>query len=339
MTKTTSATAITASLSTDWQRLHGDAFAAARVLVTGGAGFIGSHICEALSILGAEVVVIDDLSGGDAANINRFPRVRFVQGSILDRELLAQLSAGCRYVFHQAALGSVPASVERPRDYHEANTTGTLNVLDAARQAGVARVMFAASSSAYGENPVPWTETMPVLPISPYAATKVAGEALLRAYSGSYGLDTVSLRYFNIFGPRQNANSAYAAVIAAFAKALLAGKQPMIFGDGEQSRDFTFVHNAVHANLLAARSARKLAGEVINVGCGQSITVNHLAGEMARALGRPELTAVHHPERAGDLKHSYADLTRARSLLEYSPVVDFTPGLATTIAWYRSELA
>src|SRR6476659_2865779 len=172
-------------LKTDWQRLHGDAFAGARVLVTGGAGFIGSHICEALDTLGADVTVIDDLSGGDPANVAGFQRVRFVDGSILDRELLAKFTAGCRYVFHQAALGSVPASVERPRDYHEANATGTLNVLDAARTAGVQRVMFAASSSAYGENPVPWTETMPVFPKSPYAATKVAGEALLRAYSGS----------------------------------------------------------------------------------------------------------------------------------------------------------
>jgi UDP-glucose 4-epimerase len=319
--------------------LHGDAFAGARVLVTGGAGFIGSHICEAMSTLGADVIVIDDLSGGgDPSNVSNFPRVQFAKGSILDRDLLAKLTAGCRYMFLQAALGSVPASVERPRDYHEANTTGTLNVLDAARVAGVQRVMFAASSSAYGENPVPWTETMPVLPISPYAATKVAGEALLRAYSGSYGLDTASLRYFNIFGPRQNANSAYAAVIAAFAKALLAGKHPIIYGDGEQSRDFTYVHNVVHANLLAARSTRPLAGEVINVGCGQSITVNHLAGEMAAALGRPELTAVHHPERAGDLKHSYADLARARAMLEYEPIVEFEPGLATTIAWYKSVL-
>jgi UDP-glucose 4-epimerase len=325
-------------LKTDWQRLHGDAFKGVRALVTGGVGFIGSHICEALSTLGADVVVIDDLSGGSEPSNAGFPRVEFVQGSILDRDLLAKLTAGCRYVFHQAALGSVPASVERPRDYHEANTTGTLNVLDAARQANVQRVMFAASSSAYGENPVPWTEAMPVLPISPYAATKVAGEALLRAYSGSYGLDTASLRYFNIFGPRQNANSAYAAVIAAFAKALIAGKHPIIYGDGEQSRDFTFVHNAVHANLLAARSTRKLAGEVINVGCGQAITVNHLATEMAAALGRPDLTAVHNPERAGDLKHSYADLARATALLDYKPVVPFEPGLATTIAWYKSVL-
>ncbi len=168
-------------------------------------------------------------------------------------------------MFHQAALGSVPRSVEQPELYNEVNTVGTLNVLEAARRAKVRRVMFAASSSAYGDNGVPWVETMPMLPISPYAATKAAGEALLRAFSGSYGLDTVSLRYFNIFGPRQNANSAYAAVIAAFGKSLLSGQQPVIFGDGLQSRDFTFVHNVVHANLLAARHDGKLAGEAINV--------------------------------------------------------------------------
>jgi nucleoside-diphosphate-sugar epimerase len=329
----------TTPLRTDWRRLHGDAFAGARVLVTGGAGFIGSHLCEALGALGADVAALDDLSGGDPANLAGMPRVTLVEGSILDRDLLARATAGCRYVFHQAALGSVPGSVERPRVYNDVNTTGTLNVLDAARAAGVSRVMFAASSSAYGENPVPWVETMPVLPVSPYAATKVAGEALLRAFGGSYGLDTVSLRYFNIFGPRQNANSAYAAVIAAFAKALLAGRRPVIYGDGEQSRDFTFVHNAVHANLLAARAAAPLRGEVVNVGCGHAVTVNHLARFMADALGRPDLAPAHHPERAGDLKHSYADLARARALLGYEPVTDFEPGLAATIAWYRSVLA
>ena len=327
-----------APVLTDWPRLHGDAFAGTRVLVTGGAGFIGSHLCEALSILGADVIALDDLTGGSRDNLAGFPRVTLVEGSILDGDLLARTADGCRVIFHQAALGSVPGSVERPRAYHEVNATGTLNVLEAARAAGVSRVMFAASSSAYGDNPVPWVETMPVRPKSPYAATKVAGEALLAAYSGSYGLDTVSLRYFNIFGPRQNANSAYAAVIAAFAKALLAGQRPVIYGDGEQSRDFTFVHNAVHANLLAARSASPLHGEVINVGCGDQITVNHLATLMSRALARPDLVPEHRRERAGDLKHSYADLTRARSAFGYEPVIDFERGLEDTVRWYRAAL-
>lgn len=326
------------SITSDWKSLHGDHFAAARVLVTGGAGFIGSHLSEALVRLGAQVVVIDDLSGGSRQNLRSFGPVQFVQGSILDRELLSECTRGCRYVFHQAALGSVPRSVEQPRLYNDVNTTGTLNVLEAARQAAVERVMFAASSSAYGENPVPWVETLPPMPKSPYAATKLAGEGLLRAYAHSYGLDTCSLRYFNIFGPRQNANSAYAAVIAAFAKALLGGERPVIYGDGEQSRDFTFVANAVHANLLAARREGPIRGEVLNVGCGGQISVNQLARSMAAALGRPELTPVHKPERAGDIRHSFAELGRTRHALGYQPVALFEAGLEQTISWYRSVL-
>ncbi len=322
--------------SIDWRALHGENFRGARALVTGGAGFIGSHLAEALVALGASVTVLDDLSGGSADNLKSFGPVEFVQGSILDRKLLAQSMRDCRYVFHQAALGSVPRSVEQPALYHEVNVTGTLNVLEAAREARVRRLMFAASSSAYGDNPVPWIETMPVLPRSPYAATKVAGEALFRAYSASYGLDTACLRYFNIFGPRQNANSAYAAVIAAFAKALLRDARPLIYGDGEQSRDFTFVDNAVHANLLAARRTASIGGEVLNVGCGARISVNMLAEVMARMLEKPHLKPVHEPERAGDLKHSFADLKRTRSVLGYEPIADFQSGLTKTVKWYRS---
>jgi nucleoside-diphosphate-sugar epimerase len=322
----------------DWKELHGEAFAGWRVLVTGGAGFIGSHLVEALGNLGASVVVLDDLSGGDAKNVEPFSRVELVTGSILDPSLLAHCTRGCRYVFHQAALGSVPGSVGEPRLYNEVNTKGTLNVLEAAREAGVRRVMFAASSSVYGDNPVPWVETMPPLPKSPYAATKAAGEALMRAWSGSYGVDTVPLRYFNIFGPRQNANSAYAAVIAAFAKAVLSARRPVIYGDGEQSRDFTFVHNAVHANLLAARRLEPIGGDVINVGCGGQVTVNELARQVCEMLGRPDLKPAHQPERAGDLKHSFADLRRAHVLLGYEPVVDLASGLRETLSWYQSAL-
>lgn len=322
---------------TDWHSLHGTHFAKMRVLVTGGAGFIGSHLVEALTMLGASVVVIDDLSGGSRENLTPFP-VEFIEGSILDKQVLTRCMAGCRYVFHQAALGSVPGSVEQPRLYNDVNAGGTLNVLEAARMAGVHRVMFAASSSAYGDNGVPWIETMPVLPRSPYAATKVAGEALLRAYSASYGLDTASLRYFNIFGPRQNANSAYAAVIAAFAKAYIGGRRPVIYGDGEQSRDFTFVHNAVHANLLAARCDKQIGGEVINVGTGLRISVNELATRMAGSLGRDDLKPIHEPERAGDLKHSFADLQRAQGTLGYEPIMPFARGLDVTVRWYREVL-
>ena len=299
----------------DWAALHGETFGGRRAVVTGGAGFIGLHLAEALLELGAAVTVIDDLSGSDGVSARRLAlatgdRLRFVEASVLDRGALADAVDGAQLVFHQAALGSVPRSVEQPRAYHEANATGTLNVLEAARAAGVARVMFAASSSAYGDGEVmPKVETLPSLPLSPYAATKVAGEALMRAYAHSYpdgeqdgeqngegdgdgnGLDTVSLRYFNIFGPRQNANSAYAAVIAAFATTLLEDRRPVIYGDGEQSRDFTHVDNAVHANLLAARAPGRLGGEVFNVACGVRVTVNELAARLAEALGCPQLTA------------------------------------------------
>lgn len=323
---------------TDWRALHGSSFENVKVLVTGGAGFIGSHLSEALCVLGAKVTVIDDLSGGDKENLAGFGPVKFVEASILDFETLQRATAGCRFVFHLAALGSVPRSVEQPRRYNDVNTTGTLNVLEAARAAGVQRVMFAASSSAYGLNPVPWIEHMPVLPRSPYAANKVACEALMRAYAASYGLDTCSTRYFNIFGPRQNANSAYAAVIAAFAKAYIGGQRPVIFGDGEQSRDFTFVHNAVHANLLAARCEKPIEGEVLNVGCGSRISVNQLAEVMGRAMGRPDLMPIYQPERAGDIKHSFADLTRISATIGYKPILDFEPGLRATMEWYKQVI-
>jgi nucleoside-diphosphate-sugar epimerase len=329
---------MSSSSAVDWKSLHGSHFQGARCLITGGAGFIGSHIAEALTQLGASVVVLDDLSGGSTENLAHLPTVEFVKGSILDGDVVTRCVRGCKFVFHEAALGSVPRSVEQPVLYNDVNTKGTLNVLEASRQAKVRRVVFAASSSAYGENPNPWIETMPVLPRSPYAATKVAGEALLRAYSLSLGLDTCSLRYFNIFGPRQNANSAYAAVIAAFAKALIGSTNPVIYGDGLQSRDFTFVRNAVHANLLAARNPAPLEGVAINVGCGQQISVNDLARVMAEAMKRPDLKPLHEPERAGDIKHSFADLTRARSTINYSPIVNFEPGLQETMAWYQTVI-
>lgn len=327
------------AIISDWHSLHGDHFRGVHALVTGGAGFIGSHITEALASLGATVRVLDDLSGGDASNLDGFTNVQFVQGSILDELLVRQLTAGCRYVFHQAAMGSVPRSLEQPVRYNQVNVTGTINVLEAARAAGVERVMFAASSSAYGDTPtLPKVESMPVSPRSPYAANKVACEALMQAYACSYGLDTASLRYFNIFGPRQNVNSAYAAVIAAFAKALIAGQPCTIYGDGEQSRDFTFVHNAVHANLLAARSSRKIGGRPINIACGQRVTVNQLEAAMRRQIAPNGAPPTHLPDRQGDVKHSLADLALARDVLKYEPIVAFEPGLAATTAWYQSVL-
>jgi nucleoside-diphosphate-sugar epimerase len=329
---------------TDWIKLHGESFRNKTALVTGGAGFIGSHITEALITLGAKVRVLDDLVGGDVNNLTpaeavKDGRIVFTQGSILDQDVLKKVTEGVDYVFHQAALGSVPRSVELPRLYSDVNIMGTLNVLEAARAAGVKRVMFAASSSAYGDSPtLPKIENMPVLPKSPYAASKVAGEALMRAYADSYGLDTACLRYFNIFGPRQNANSAYAAVIAGFAKAILGNKPPTIFGDGEQSRDFTFVHNAVHANLLAARCEKPIGGKVLNVAVGQRITVNELAKEMLAIYQRPEFTPIYQPERAGDVKHSLADLSATKQTIGYEPVVSFTDGLKATLAWYKQVI-
>lgn len=328
---------------TDWRSLHGEHFDGCRVMVTGGAGFIGSHLSEALIELGAEVVVIDDLSGGDVANFATYrdaagDRLQFVQGCILDRELLDQAMRGCAYVFHQAALGSVPRSIEVPGRYVDVNITGTCNVLEAARTSGVQRLMLASSSSIYGDSPVlPKVESMPLRPKSPYAASKAADEMLLRAHADCYELDTVSLRYFNIFGPRQNANSAYAAVIAAFAKALGEGTAPVIFGDGEQSRDFTFVENAVHANLLAARAQRPLGGEAINVACGDRITVNQLATAMANCYGQPDVQSVYQPPRAGDVRDSLADLALAEELLGYRPIVDFAQGLDATVQWYQEQ--
>jgi nucleoside-diphosphate-sugar epimerase len=252
--------------------------------------------------------------------------------------MLRNCTEGRALVFHEAALGSVPHSIEEPRKYQEVNSDGTLNVLETARVCKVGRVIFAASSSAYGDiEQLPKIETMPTSARSPYAATKAAGEAMMSAYSAGMGLDTVSLRYFNIFGPRQSMQSAYAAVIAAFAKAMLNGKKPTIYGDGEQSRDFTFVDNAVHANLLAARRARRLDGIIINVACGIRITVNELASRMAKWLKRDDLMPIYAAGRTGDVKHSLADLSRAREILGYEPIVDFATGLDATMEWYREQ--
>lgn len=329
---------------TDWRQLHGNHFDGVTVLVTGGAGFIGGHLTEALLALGASVVVLDDLCGSTAANLEAAAseagdRLRIVEGSILDVEALTRCTAGCRYVFHLAALGSVPRSVEEPVRYMQVNIEGTSNVLEAARAARVQRVIYSASSSAYGDSEqLPKLESMPVQPKSPYAASKVAGEALMRAYAACYELDTLSLRYFNIFGPRQNANSAYAAVIAAFAKALAAGQRPVIYGDGEQSRDFTYVDNAVHANLLGAATGGPTEGEVLNVACGERVSVNSLALMMARTYGRADLQALHEDVRAGDVMHSLADLEQVQRAIGYEPIVSFADGLASTVAWYRHAL-
>jgi nucleoside-diphosphate-sugar epimerase len=327
----------------NWNSLFGDQFKNVNALVTGGAGFIGGHLSEALLTLGAKVVILDDMSGGLESNIqllkNKFAdRVEFINGSILDPAALTRATRNCKYVFHQAALGSVPRSMEQPELYLNVNIIGTLKVLQAAKEAGVARVMFAASSSAYGDAPtLPKHEEMPVSPLSPYAVSKVAGEGLMRTFALGYGLDTASLRYFNIFGPRQNANSAYAAVIAAFAKALAAGKAPFIFGDGTQSRDFTYVENAVYANLLAAASTTPIRGETLNVACALQVSVSELAIQMCKMYGRPDLSPAYGPVRAGDVLHSLACLDKTKRILGYKPIVDFVSGLDRTVTWYRQN--
>jgi nucleoside-diphosphate-sugar epimerase len=325
--------------ATDFVALHRDHYRDRRVFVTGGCGFIGSHVVDALVSLGANVLVYDNLSEGDRSNLPG--TAELVEADILDRDALERAMRDHRaeLVFHLAALVSVPRSVEMPVKYHEINTAGTLNVLDAARAAGVSRVMYSASSSAYGDAPeLPKVETHPELPQSPYAATKLAGEQYVRAYARCYPMDAVSLRYFNIFGPRQKADSAYAGVVAAFAKALLNGRAPTIYGDGSASRDFTFVHNAVHANLLAGRREARFGGEKINVATARATTVRELAETMARLLGRPDLTPQFAPPRAGDVLHSLADLQRARAELNYEPIVSFEQGIAQTLDWYKSQL-
>ena len=314
------------------------AYTGRRVCVTGGAGFIGSHLAEALDKLGAEVSVIDDLSCGSLENLAALgDRVRFVRGSILEPADLAEATAGAEVIFHVAALTSVPASVETPQPYHRINATGTLGVLEAARAAGARRVIYAASSSAYGDRgKAALVESLAPQPASPYAASKCAGELMLSAYAHCYGLSGVSLRYFNIFGPRQRPDSPYAAVIPLFGTALLHGDTPTIYGDGSQSRDFTPVANAVRANLLAGASARSLRGETVNVACGRRCTVSEVLEKMAAILG-VEAAPAFAPPRVGDILHSQASIERAADLLGYEPVVHMEEGLKETLEWMREQ--
>lgn len=313
--------------------------------VTGGAGFIGGHLVDALVSLGARVTVIDDLSNSDAGHLSELidlepDRVRLVHASILEIRALDEAMEGCELAFHLAALGSVPRSVEDPTRTWLVNATGTMRVLEAAHKAGVKRVVYSASSSAYGDNPtLPKLETQATEPMSPYAAAKLAGESLCRAWAACYGLDTACLRYFNIFGPRQAADSAYAAVVPAFIKALLNGQAPVIYGDGGQTRDFTHVSNAVAANLLAAGADKPVAGRVVNIGAGVRTSVSTLAGLLSVLCDRPGIVPDHRPVRVGEVRDSVADISAARAVLGYTPVTDLQEGLAETVRWYRQQLA
>lgn len=301
-------------------------------LVTGGMGFIGSHIVDRLVRDGRRVRVLDNAPEKRIAAAPIFLQdAELMSGDIRDRAVVARAMAGVETVYHQAALASVPQSVADPGEYYDVNVTGTLNLMLAARDAGVKRFVFASSSAVYGDSPaMPKVETMIPEPISPYASSKLAGEALCQVFTKSYGLAAVALRYFNVFGPRQDPNSAYAAVIPRFLAALAAGEQPVIFGDGEQSRDFIFVEDVVNANLLAA-SAPAAPGRVVNIASGSAITLNAMLDVIAGTLG-VATRARYEPARAGDVRHSLADIAQARALLGFAPSVAFADGLRRTAA-------
>ncbi len=306
-------------------------------VVTGGAGFIGSHLADHLLKLGHRVRIVDDFSTGKRANVALLSGdLEVHEVSITDRAALDPIFAGADYVFHEAALASVPRSVADPLSTHHANATGTLNVLLAARDAGVKRVVYAASSSAYGEVTADkQVETMPPHPLSPYGVSKLAGEFYCQAFTQVYGLETVALRYFNVFGPRQDETSQYAAVIPKFISALIAGTAPTIYGDGAQSRDFTYVDNVVHGNLLALK-APDVAGEVMNLAIGGSVSLLQLIAKLNRILGT-DIQPIHTDPRAGDIKFSRADVTKATDLLDFAPVVTFDDGLARTVEWFKQR--
>jgi UDP-glucose 4-epimerase len=305
-------------------------------LVTGGAGFIGSHIVARLLANGEKVRVLDNFSTGKPANIAPFKgRIELIEGDLRDPQALERAVAGCEVVYQQAALRSVPRSIDDPLANNEVNVTGILRLLIAAKTAGVRRVVYASSSSVYGDDPtLPKVETQTPRPISPYAASKIMGEYYCRIYSQLYDLETVSLRYFNVFGPRQDPESKYAAVIPRFITAALAGQPLEVHGDGLQSRDFTYVDNVVEANLLAARAAG-IAGEAFNVACGDRFTLLDVVEAIEAALGH-KVERAHEPSRAGDVRHTLADISKAMSLLSYRPLVAFDEGMKRTVAWFQN---
>lgn len=306
-----------------------------RFLVTGGAGFIGSNLVEALLERGHAVRVLDNFSTGKRENLTPFrDDIDLIEGDIRSYHLVQQAVEDVEVVLHQAALPSVPRSINDPITTSEVNVTGTLNVLEAARQAGVRRVVYASSSSVYGDNPeLPKHEGMMPNPLSPYAVSKLAGEKYCQVFSRIYGLETLALRYFNVFGPRQDPNSQYSAVIPRFITHVLAGERPVIFGDGEQSRDFTYVENVVRANVLAATSDCD-SGVVMNCACNERTTLNELLRQIGKATGR-DVDAVYTSPRSGDIKHSLADIGRAREQLGYEPRIGFGEGLRLTVDLFR----
>jgi nucleoside-diphosphate-sugar epimerase len=307
----------------------------AHYLVTGGAGFIGSHLTEELLRRGHRVRVADSLITGKRSNIRHLGEVEFLEGDLADLNFAHRAAAGCEYVLHQAAIPSVPRSVKDPITSNRANVDGTLNILVAARDAGAKRLVFAGSSSAYGNTPtLPKHERMPTSPLSPYALQKVIGEQYLQMFTRLYGLETVSIRYFNVFGPRQDPSSPYSGVISVFATALLQNRPPTIFGNGEQTRDFTYVANVVDG-VLRACDASEANGQIINVATGGRISLNQLFEAMKRLVGAT-VEPVYAEPRAGDVTDSQADISLAREILGYEPAVSFEDGLERTVEWYRT---
>jgi nucleoside-diphosphate-sugar epimerase len=305
-------------------------------LVTGGAGFIGSHLTEELVRRGARVRVVDNLVTGRRQNLAHLPDVEFLHGDLADMDVARRAVAGVDYVLHQAAIPSVPRSVEDPVTSNRANIDASLNVLVAARDAGVRRVVYAGSSSAYGESAtLPKVETMATAPLSPYALQKLVAEQYCQMFTRLYGLETVTIRYFNVFGPRQDPSSPYSGVISLFISALCEGRRPKIYGDGEQTRDFTYVANVVDG-VLRATEAPRASGEVINVATGGRISLNELFATI-RSLVGASVEPVYDAPRAGDVRDSQADITKARHLLGYEPRASFQEGLEKTIAWYRAS--
>jgi UDP-N-acetylglucosamine/UDP-N-acetyl-alpha-D-glucosaminouronate 4-epimerase len=307
-------------------------------LVTGGAGFIGSHLSEELVRRGHQVRVADNLSTGKRRNLDHISGIEFMRGDLSDIDFATRVCQGMDYVLHQAAIPSVPRSVQDPISSNRSNVDATVNVLVAARDAGVKRLVFAGSSSEYGNAPaLPKTEDMPPAPLSPYALQKVTGTEYCRMFTRLYGFETVVIRYFNVFGPRQDPSSPYSGVISVFSTALIEGRQPTIYGDGGQTRDFTYVANVVDG-VLRACTAPNAAGEAINVACGMRISLNDLLRVMNEIVGT-DLQPIYKEERAGDVRDSQADISKAKALLGYTPIVSFEEGLRHTLEWCRTESA
>jgi UDP-N-acetylglucosamine/UDP-N-acetyl-alpha-D-glucosaminouronate 4-epimerase len=307
-------------------------------LVTGGAGFIGSHIAAALTAKGARVRVLDDLSTGYLENVEGIGGdVDFIQASVADEDAVSLALEDVELVFHEAAVPSVPRSIQHPRETHVACVDATFSLLVSARNRKVRRIVYAASSSAYGDQPtLPKTEDMLPQPLSPYAVAKLVGEYYCQVFTQVYGLETISLRYFNVFGPRQDPGSQYSGVISRFVSALMRNQRPVIYGDGEQSRDFTYVGNVIEANLRAAETAKGI-GQIINIASGQRTTLNELLNELKTLTGRTEAQPEYHESRAGDVRHSLADISRAREFLQFEPQVNLRQGLQLTIDWWKQS--